>query len=189
MKKLIILVLTLIFISMIIYSINSIKNINYSLISPLIENLSFEDVIKSSSLIIIGNVNNINSFYVNKMILNDKGEPVKSYKIIVSEASVEIEEIIKGHIDEKFIRVRFLGGSINKNVMESYELPKLTEKEKVILCLDNNNYYLGDGNYYTIFNLGKFNIKNGIIEENPLLKEKLLTLSDLIKMIKNILSP
>jgi len=188
MKKLIILVLALIFISMIINSINSIKNKNYSLISPLIENLSFEDVIKSSSLIIIGNVNNINSFYVNKMILNDKGEPVKSYKIIVSEASVEIEEIIKGHIDEKSIRVRFLGGSINKNVMESYELPKLTEKEKVILYLDNNNY-LGDGNYYTIFNLGKFNIKNGIIEENPLLKEKLLTLSDLIKMIKNILSP
>lgn len=179
MKRFILIILILISFPISIYFIknNDYEYKNITSIKPLIEDLSFEDVIKSSDLIIIGDVKKVNSFYIEKMILNDKSEAIKSYKIIVSEAIVYIESVLKGNLNKKSINVRFLGGNIDKDVTLFYDLPKLIEKEKIVLCLEKNNY-LGDGDYYTIFHLGKFIIEGEMIKENQLLKDNTLTLTE-----------
>lgn len=70
MKKIIIITLSLslVFVSLIFVTIKAKReNIaNYSVVSPLLESLSFDDVIKSSNLIIVGDVEEVESYYIEK---------------------------------------------------------------------------------------------------------------------------
>lgn len=193
MKKIIIITLSLslVFVSLIFVTIKvKRENIaNYSVVSPLLESLSFDDVIKSSNLIIVGDVKEVKSFYIEEKMINEKGEPVepiKTHKTIVSEADVKVERLIKGELKEERVKVRFLGGKVGEETMIACDLPELIKGERVVLCLDNSIKYIGEGDYWTIFHLGKFNIKDNFIEENPLVSEKNLTLEELISRIQNV---